>query len=236
MATKSFQAACLSRSTIARDIVELRLQKPDDFSFTPGQFVLFDVPLEHDPADIQPRAFSVASAPHEQDLLFVFKLKQGGRASGWVERLSPGDNVSFKGPFGLFTLKEKEGSVAMLCTSTGVAPFRSMLEECAHAGSTQNIDLVFCVRDTDDLFWVEQLQALKERLPGFTLHVTLSRPSPGWTGLQGRLQTAVPAAVGSLAGRGVYVCGNPDMTADLKKLCLETWGVPKELLHVEGYI
>ena len=236
MPTKSYTTACLSRRTIARDIVELRLAKPEGFTFTPGQFVLFDVPLKHDAADIQPRAFSVASAPHEGDLLFVFKLKEGGRASGWVQRLSPGDNVSFKGPFGLFNLKEKEGSVAMLCTSTGVAPFRSMLEECANTGSALRVDMVFCVRDTEDLFWVGELEALKQRLPGFTLHVTLSRPSPGWAGLHGRLQTAVPQALGNLGDRGVYVCGNPDMTASIKTLCLETWGVPKELLHVEGYI
>lgn len=236
MPTKSYTVACRSRRTLARDIVELVLEKPADFSFVPGQFVLFDVPLEANPADVQPRAFSVASAPHESDLLFVFKLKEGGRASAWVQRLQPGDGVTFKGPFGFFTLQDGTAPVAMFCTSTGIAPYRSMLEAAAFAGNGRTVDVVFGVRSEDDLFWVREMQDLAGRLPGLTCHTVLSQPSRAWEGLTGRIQQVIPRIIGDLSQRVVYVCGNPAMTGDIKALCLDPWGIPKERLHIEGYI
>lgn len=236
MPSKSYTAVCRSRRTLARDIVELVLEKPAEFTFRPGQFILFDVPLEGNPEDIQPRAFSIASAPHEKNLLFVFKLKEGGRASAWVQRLAQGDVVSFKGPFGFFTLKDGTEPVALLCTSTGIAPYRSMLEAAAAAGSTRIIDVVFGIRSEEDLFWLEDLRTLTARVAGVTLYVSLTKPSPAWQGHRGRLQQVVPMVISDLGKRVVYICGNPAMTGDVKQLCLEQWGVNKEHLHVEGYI
>jgi ferredoxin-NADP reductase len=34
----------------------------------------------------------------------------------------------------------------------------------------------------------------------------------------------------------VYICGAPEMVNDIKKLALETWGLPKANVHAEGYI
>lgn len=236
--TPSYTVACLGNREIARDVWEFTLERPAGFSFTAGQFVLFDTPLVENPADRQPRAFSISSGPEEKDLLFVAKMKEGGRASRWIaELLRPGTPVGMQGPFGLFTLPHAIArDVLFIATSSGIAPFRSMLESAHLQAAGRRVDLVFGVRHEDDLFWMAELEALKAKLPGLAVHVALTQPSAAWKGHTGRVQTLVPAAVRDLPNRLIYACGSPAMTKELKELCLGPWGVPKPQTHFEGYI
>jgi NADPH-dependent ferric siderophore reductase len=50
------------------------------------------------------------------------------------------------------------------------------------------------------------------------------------------VQAIAHAAIPDFTARQIYVCGNPSMTLELKKLCLEQWGIDKRDMHVEGYI
>ena len=129
MPLPTFTSTVTFKTLLARDVYEFRVRKPAGFSFVPGQFILFQVPLVENPADIQTRAFSVASAPFEDDLLFVAKILPGGRASRWIiESLTEGSEVAFQGPFGNFVIdRGSEKDYLFIGTGTGVAPFRGML-------------------------------------------------------------------------------------------------------------
>lgn len=237
MPTPAHSIACLSSQRIARDVFACTFTRPPEFAFVAGQFVLFDVPLVGNPSDIQPRAFSIASAPPESPLLFVIKLKDGGRASRWVaEELRPAATVPMKGPFGVFTIRPGSAPLLMLGTSTGIAPFRSQLIDLARSGVRRAADVVFGCRSEEDLFWLPELQTIVDGMPDARLHVTLSRPSPEWTGRRGRVQATAPDIVRDLAARDVYACGNPAMVDDVRALCAGPWGIPKERVHIEGYI
>jgi len=238
MPTPSYIVSCTHNERIAQDIYEIHFSKPEGLTFKAGQFILFDVPLIENPADIQTRAFSVASSPEESDLLFIMKMKEHGRASRWIqESLKPGDTMRLQGPFGLFTLPSTlDHDLLLLCTSTGVAPFRSQLPGLLASGFSKRIDLIYGVRTDADLFWKDYFENLAKQYPNFFVHIALTQPSPEWTGHVGRVQTLVPQIVQDWTTRKVYVCGNPAMTADIKKLCLEQWGIKKEDFHMEGYI
>jgi NAD(P)H-flavin reductase len=219
-------------------VYEFAFEKPQNFSFKAGQFVLFDVPLIDKLDDIQTRAMSIASSPDENELLFVAKLIEGGRASRWIEeKLKPGDTMRIQGPLGFFTLQEgitKE--YLFICTSTGAAPFRSQIRTALKSGDTRRMDLIFGARTEEDLFWQKEFEELSHEYPNFFLHFALSNPSESWAGHRGRVQTLVPQIVKDFSNKHVYVCGNPDMTTEVKKLCLDQWGIGKKDLHVEGYI
>lgn len=249
MPVPNYIVECVSNERIARDVYEFRFQKPAGMNFKSGQFILFDVPLIEKTDDIQTRALSIASAPSENDLLFVAKMKEGGRVSRWIEEvLTPGTRARMQGPFGNFTIKEEDATrdLLMIATSTGVAPFRSHIMELAekcdvilrssaerHEG---RIDLVFGVRSEEDLFWKVELEQLAQKTENFFLHFALSNPTDGWSGHRGRVQTLVPLIAQDISTRTVFVCGSPDMTKEVKSLALTEWNVPKERLHVEGYI
>ncbi len=237
MPVPTYTVTCTANRLIARDIYEVRFRKPNGFTFKPGQFVLFDVALLENSADIQTRAFSMASAPSEPDLLFVFKLVPGGRASNWVEKtLRLGSEAVMKGPFGNFVIKDADRGRVFVATSTGIAPFRSQLTDLGENGNHQRTDVIFGVRSEEDMFWTDELASIAATYPHIFLHVILSAPADSWTGHRGRVQSLVPQVIGDFTGKSLYACGNPDMTKEVKQLALTQWGMAKEHVHVEGYI
>lgn len=238
MPVPSHQLRCISNERIANGVYEFRFEKPEHFTFKAGQFVLFDVPLIENPSDIQTRALSIASAPHEQELIFVNKQKEGGRASRWIEQiLQPGMEVRIQGPFGNFLMDESSDKpVLFIATSTGVAPFRSQILDLCNKGSTRRMDLIFGVRHEEDLFWKQMFRDIAQAYEHVFVHFALSGGGESWEGHRGRVQTVVDLVAPDIANRSVYVCGSPDMTKELKQLCLEQWHVEKKDLHVEGYI
>lgn len=238
MPVPSYQLRCIRNERIANGIYEFRFERPAMFDFKAGQFVLFDVGLIDNPADIQTRALSIASSPNEPELIFVNKQKEGGRASTWIEKmLNPGSIVRTQGPFGNFRIDESSDKPFLfIATSTGVAPFRSQILDMTRRGMTKRMDIVFGVRNEEDLFWKEELEQIAQEHAHIFVHIALSQPSNEWTGHRGRVQTLVPLIAPDLTARQIYVCGSPDMTKDVKRLCLEEWHVEKKDLHVEGYI
>ena len=238
MPTPIITVPCLRYAKIAKDIYEFTVKKPAGFAFKAGQFVLFHVPLLHNPSDVQTRAFSIASAPHEDDLLFVAKLKEGGRASEWIAKsLHVGSPVTLQGPFGLFTIKEdRQKDTLFLATSTGVAPFRSQIFDCLHRNDRRTMTMVFGVRAEEDLFWVDTFTALAQRHKTFAFHPALTQGSPSWQGKRGRILHVAREIVEDSSGQQLFVCGNPAMCKEVKEIALSIWKIPKEDVHVEGYI
>ncbi len=237
MVIPSYSTRCTKKELVAPNVYELKLEKPQGLTFKPGQFVLFDVPLIGNPTDIQPRACSIASTPDEQELLFVVKLKAGGRMSEWIVRsLTVGSVITMKGPFGLFTLKPTDHDILFAATGAGIAPFRSQILDALTHGDTRTMHLFFGVRTRQDLFWHEEFESLEKRFTNFHLHYCLSGNDPNWTGESGRIQNFLPAMIQHRDKTDLYVCGAPEMVSDMKKLALETWGIPKANVHAEGYI
>ncbi len=138
------------------------------------------------------------------------------------------------------------GDLFFISTGAGIAPFRPMV----HQALKQNlhIDILFGVRSEEDLFWKDWLEELSKKHPNVFPHIALSQPSASWTGHRGRVQAIAPQIIkergssldhrsGSrVGGMSLYVCGNPDMTNDIKRLALGEWGMEKKDVHVEGYI
>ena len=238
MTTPTYTTTCTSNRSIARNVQEFILKKPDGFTFQPGQFVLFHVPLADNPADVQPRAYSIASAPEEPDLLFVLKLRAGGRASRWcTEILTEGTAVAMQGPFGSLVLDRATTKDSLfLCTSTGVAPFRSMILSALAAGDTRRMDLLFGAWNEEGVFWTEDFQRLAASHPSFRHHIVLDSPSPAWNGHRGHVQDLAPQIAPDCGRRSIYICGNPVMVAAATQCCREQWKVSEDDLHVEGYI
>ncbi|MDD5623854.1 MAG: FAD-binding oxidoreductase [Candidatus Peribacteraceae bacterium] len=227
---------CTRHKKIATAVFEFALEKPKGFTFQAGQFVLFQVPLAGNPQDIQPRAFSIAASPEEGELLFVAKIKEGGRAGRWIsEALRVGSAVSFQGPLGAFLLDAKtQKDCLFIATCTGVAPLRSQIVSALTRGDTRRMDLLFGVRSEENMFWKNDFEDLAKRHPNFHVHFALSQPSGAWTGLKGHIQDVLSQAVPDFARRSIYICGNTEMTKEVKALCLAA-GTPKEEVHMEGY-
>ncbi|MDD4628569.1 MAG: FAD-binding oxidoreductase [Candidatus Peribacteraceae bacterium] len=238
MVTPTFVSRCTMHRKIAEGVFEFSLKKPEGFFFKAGQFVMFRFPLIEKPTDIQPRAFSIASAPEEEELLFVAKIKEGGRAGRWIsEAMHEGSDVTFQGPLGNFLLDEKtEKPYLFIATCSGVAPFRSQIVHALKAGDRRKMDLVFGVHAEENMFWRKEFDALAREYPNLSVFVPLSQPSAAWKGLAGHVQDVVPQVIKDSAQRSVYICGNPEMVKEVKGIALEKWNIKPSDFHSEDYV
>lgn len=240
MPTPSNIISCTKKELIAPGVYELRFTRPETMSFKAGQFLLFDIPLVGNPADIQTRALSVASSPGEPDLVFVVKIKPEGRLGRWItSSLAVGTAVRVQGPLGLFTLKNAsaETELIFVATGAGIAPFRSQLKWALdEMKDPRPMHLLFGVRSREDFFWTGEFAGLAARHPHFCFHQVLSGKDDTWPGLKGRVQMHLPSVTGSLKKPGIYICGAPEMVKDVKETCLTVLQIPKAQVHAEGYI
>lgn len=237
MPTPKHTVTCTRKELIAENIYEIAFQKPEGFSFTAGQFVLFDVPLVDNAEDIQPRAYSIGSSPDDEELLFAIKLVPDGRMSNFiVQSLEEGTELTMQGPMGNFLLdRDTKKDYVFMCTATGIAPFRSYLRAYLEEETDRKIDLFFGLLNEKELFWEDELNEFQNQYPHFHYYICAAAPESQET-FKGFVQDQAQSIITDFSNKQVYLCGSPLMTKSVKEKAITEWGVPKEDIHMEGFI
>lgn len=148
--------------------------------FKAGQFITMDLPIGTKRLE-RWRSYSIASPPQERPMeLCIVQLKGGNGTRYLFEEIAVGATIRFKGPSGAFTLPERiEHELIFVCTGTGVAPFRSMIQQIRREGKDhKGIHLIFGCRRKEDILYRAEFEALLETMPNFRYSVALSREDP----------------------------------------------------------
>jgi ferredoxin-NADP reductase len=95
------------------------------------------------------RAFSLASAPEDPQVVIATRLQSGSDFKLALAALKPGDPVTLNGPIRNFTLRDTPDDVVFLAQGIGITPFRSILRHIAAARIRKRTHLVQ-VGDTDN--------------------------------------------------------------------------------------
>lgn len=155
----------------------LNIPTEESFDFRAGQFITMDLPIGEKRRD-RWRSYSIASSP-QADLLELCIVKlEGGKATSYLfDEGEVGMPIRFKGPEGMFVLPEEiTTDLVFICTGTGVAPFRSMIQDLLAEGQTQhNIHLIFGTRQVEGILYREEFEVLAQQYPNFSYSVALSR-------------------------------------------------------------
>ena len=191
-------------------VIRLELIDPAAIRFQAGQFVSFEVPKRGLPFPVT-RPYSIASPPSNPHVLeLLLNLVPGGPGSTFLFSLQSGDPVTFRGPAGTFVVREyPDRRLLFVATGTGIAPIRSMLH--ARLPSPTPITLVWGLRHEHDVYYQDELATLAEQYPEFSYTITLSQPSPSWTGAVGRVQSHLESHIASVDDLAVYICGSKPM-------------------------
>ncbi|CAH1001591.1 3-ketosteroid-9-alpha-monooxygenase, ferredoxin reductase component [Neolewinella maritima] len=155
----------------------LALPDRERLEYRPGQFLTLDLPISENRRE-RWRSYSIAAAPdgtNEAELCIV-QLPDGRGTRYLFEEAEVGTRVLTKEPGGVFTLPERplDYDVVMICTGTGVAPFRAMLQERL-GRETRRFHLIFGCRTAEDLLYREEFEALARKHPHFSYTATVSR-------------------------------------------------------------
>lgn len=198
------------KTQLNHDVVRLRLKLPEAqrLQFLAGQYLEFIL------ADGRRRAFSMASAPHDDALLELHVRRvPGGEFTDYIfDELKEKTVLRIQGPLGSFVLRE-ESSRPMLFIGggTGFAPIKGLLEHAFHLGIQRPMTFYWGVRAEDDLYLRELPEQWAAAHPNFSWIPVLSEPAPGWTGRRGYVHEAVLADHPDIDRHDVYMSGPPVM-------------------------
>lgn len=206
--------------------------------FKPGQFVTMDLPIS-DKRTKRWRSYSIANAPTGTNIFeFCIVYLEGGLATTYLfNEIAVGSTIRFKGPSGAFVLKEPvECDLVLVCTGTGVAPFRSMIIDIFNQKKPhQKIHLIFGTREEAGILYRDEFELLEEKMPGFSYSVALSR-TPEWSGYKGYVHQVYEDLYKNIdPNRHFYLCGWSNMIDEaVEKLTVEM-GYDKSQVHFELY-
>lgn len=214
----------------------IELPESPDFSFKPGQFVTLDLPI-HEQRTKRWRSYSIASAPGSTNLIeLVIVLVAGGSGTEYFfNDVKEGSELTLRGPHGVFTLPENiETDLFMICTGTGIAPFRSMLHYIKqYKIPHQQIHLVFGCRTKKDMLYADEMTELQNVLPNFTYHAALSREE--WDGAyKGYVHPIYEALCSDAQPANFMLCGWRNMVDEARERIL-AMGYDKKNIHLEIY-
>uniref|UniRef100_A0A3Q2YKF2 NADPH-dependent diflavin oxidoreductase 1 n=1 Tax=Hippocampus comes TaxID=109280 RepID=A0A3Q2YKF2_HIPCM len=192
-----------------------------DFPHTTAQLKV-DYLLDLFPA-IQPRSFSIASSlrahPHRlQILVAVVKYKtkmykpRRGHCSTWLASLDPAKDVYVplwvkKGTLGFPA--DKTTPVIMVGPGTGVAPFRSALQERTAEGKNANVLFFGCRSESKDFYFRSEWKEMS-KAGQLTLFTAFSRDQEEKVYVQQRVRENAALVWDLIANKGAYfyIAGN----------------------------
>jgi CDP-4-dehydro-6-deoxyglucose reductase len=235
---------------LAPDVMQvfLRLPAVEALQFQAGQYL--DVLLEGG----RRRSFSIASPPHDSELLelHVRRVPGGGFTGALFEQLRVGSLLRIEGPLGQFIYRESAAPVLFMAGGTGFAPIKSMLRHALERGSakesarelTRQFHLYWGARTAADVYEAPLVLEWAARFPQLTFTPVLSEAGvadraeesdanapvrrTGW------VHEAVLADFPDLARFDVYAAGPPAMIEAIRAT-FPSRGVSESQLHFDSF-
>lgn len=213
----------------------LTLPETDRFDFKPGQFVTLDLPI-HEKRNKRWRSYSIASMPDGTNVIeLVVVHLEGGLGTDYIfGDVEVNTELTLRGPQGVFILPDEvPQNFYLICTGTGIAPFRSMVKYIKeHNIAYGNIHLIFGTRTKEDLLYFDEMKALENEMDGFHYHPVLSRED--WDGHKGYVHAVYEELCKGQDDAHFMLCGWKDMVDDAKHRILDM-GYDKKQIHLELY-
>ena len=204
----------LERIDVTPELIRLKVPRPLDFNFRPGQSVKVGL-------DGIRRSYSLVSAPHEPVLEFFIELVAGGQMSDRLRRLKPGDHLSLGAPKGGLRFDPAYPHHLMIATVTGINPFLSILRDYLKQGHRgHRFHLLHGASYQTEFGYREELAAMAASHPDLLTYLpTVSRPdepaNASWSGSRGRVDSIVDAYLrqAGLTSKTtrLYACGHSGM-------------------------
>ena len=220
----------------AEDVAVLYLKLPtgERLQFLAGQYI--DILLKSG----KRRSFSMANAPHNDQLIELHVRKSpGGAFSSFVfDELKERAILRFEGPLGTFYLREdSDKPMIFVAGGTGFAPVKAIIEHAFHYDDDRQMVMYWGVRSLRDLYMPQLPIQWQRDHPGFTYIPVLSDPLPEdeWQGRTGFVHQAVLDDFPDLSGYQVYACGAPAMTDLARKTFVEERALPEDEFYSDAF-
>ncbi len=240
MATNLYTETVTSISHWTDTLFSFTTTRNPGFRFLCGQFTPLGIMVDGQPLaqGEQPvlRRSAMCSAVHEEHLEFFMAKGEGDELAARLCGMKEGDQVLVGGkPAGALTLNNLQPGAKQLylfATTSGVAPLLSVIKDIDTYEFYDYVVFVHCARKVEELAFTEAsiTNLLKDEYFGelvlkkLFFYPTVTRAPFHTTGRittlleAGKLEMDLGMPPLDIATDRVIICGNADMTADVRKL------------------
>lgn len=209
---RDFEATVDSIVDLTPTIKGIFLRVDGEIEFQAGQYINLYLP-----GLSEPRAFSIASAPSESNLIELnIRRVPGGIATTWIhDDLEVGQKLKFSGPLGRFYTRFSDPNpVIFIAGGSGLSSPKSMILELLESGDSRAITLLQGARNQAELYYYDFFNDLAEKHPQLRYVPVLSDEAndSDWTGERGFVhEAAIRVFDNDFRNHKAYLCGPPPM-------------------------
>lgn len=233
------ESRLMRRERVAEATMAFYFSKPSGFRHEAGQSVVMTLvdPPETD-GEGDSRAFTIASAPHEPELMIATRMRD--TAFKRVLGAAPiGAAVRLDGPHGAMVLHDElDRPAVFLAGGIGITPFLSMVRHVVRQRMAHRIRLFYANRRPEDAAFLSELQEMEVLAPGYRLIAVMSEPEGSalrWSGETGHIGRELLARhLTDLKSPIYYFAGPPAMTAAMRAM-LQEIGVGEQAMRYEEF-
>ena len=218
---------------LAHDVIRIYLKLPETqrLQFLAGQYLDFLL------SDGKRRAFSIANAPHDDELIELhIRHVDGGKFTDWAfSKMTEKAILRINAPLGTFTLNEaSERPMLFVGGGTGFAPLKGQIEHALHLGIDRPMHLYWGVRSMRDLYLPDLPRRWADAHPYVQFDPVLSEPDPGWSGRRGWVHEAVVEDHPDMSRFDVYMAGPPPMIVAARE-AFRAAGLADENMYYDSF-
>lgn len=216
---------------LADDVMALHLKLPanERLQFLAGQYIEFLL------KDGSRRSFSMANAPHDDELIQLHARRvAGGQFTDHVfTKMKERDILRMQGPLGTFFLREdSDKPIVFVASGTGFAPIKSIIETALKNGVTRSMTFYWGGRRPKDLY----MDSLAKQWPiKYVPVISEALPEDNWEGRTGFVHRAVMQDLPDLSTYQVYACGVPIMVDSAKRDFIGLCHLPEEEFYADSF-
>jgi len=209
------------------DTVTLTLDPgPEGFGFAPGQFNMLTV------LGLGEVPISISGDPGDRSRL-VHTIRAVGPVTRALCRLTPGETVGVRGPYGTpWPVAGQTGrDILIIAGGLGLAPLRPALYQIlARRREFGAVEVIYGARRPEDLLYREELSRWRGRFD-VRVHVTVDAAGADWRGPVGVVTTLISHARFDPPHTTAFICG-PGVMMRFTVGDLLARGVPEEYIFV----
>lgn len=202
---------------LTSDVYFLEFEWENEIAIIPGQFITFMID------GIWARAYSILEK-NWKNLTFLIKkleLENGGR--WWSKALCEMQiwtEIKAIWPSWHFVLQENENNKIFLWTGTWLVPLFYQFKTALESWRKEKMKFIFWVRKQSDIFYLEELENLKNNFSNFDFEIYLSEEN---SEKYKKWYITEEIKILNWEYSEAYLCGNPAMIDSAKEILKENW-------------
>ncbi|MFZ0472388.1 MAG: FAD-binding oxidoreductase [Bacteroidales bacterium] len=213
----------ISTEQLTHDVKRFQVEKPEGYSFIPGQAT--DVSVNRPDLKSKKRPFTFTGLTSYPYLEFTIKIYPAHKGvTSEMDKLKPGDEIIIRDMWGAIAY---QGNGVFIAGGAGITPFISIFRDLREKNEVAGNTLIFANKTKADIILEQEFQKLLGR---DFINILSDEVIDGY--FHGMLSEDFLKANISDFNRKFYVCGPPKMMIAVKSQ-LANLGVGKNSIVVE---